>query len=321
MILHSKKYNTVYFSKGKVGSSTLARALEQTVESDWVDSAGEYTLSTFITRFKGYKLYVLIREPQKRWLSGFRENATGPHLYGTTPLRELNISDNNKFNSIEFGEPGEILSYFNHNPTPDQKLEIPIYINPKYEQTLKFWQNMVHYLIAYSNLDFAMGGNIHTGNWLWQVLILIQHFEVNIIQGDVLDHYTETYGFEPNATNKNVSDSLAIEQISSALKVMRTSGRTYQDLLNHYLKPEVFLFNKINDLKSNDKKLIITDDEINDLFIEYISNIYPLLINEYAFFSKLYKYKIFMTLLEVSSRYKLPSKTQQWMQDERIQHT
>ena len=316
MILHSKKYNTVYFSKGKVGSSTLARALEQTVDSDWVDSAGMYSLTTFITKFKGYKLYVLIREPKKRWLSGFRENSTGPHLYGAELIRVLDTSDKNiEFNLMEFGEPGVILSHHNHYPTPDQKLEIPIYINPKYEQTLKFWRNMVNYLLEYSNLDFAMGENIHTCNWLWQVLILAQHFEVNIVQGNVLDHFSETYGFDANATNKNVSDSLAIEQISRALQILKTGAITYQNLLNHYLKPEIFLFNKINSLKSNDEKLIITEDEINDLFIEYISNIHPSLLKRYAVVNSLYKQNIYMTLLEVASRYKLPSKIQQWMDE------
>ena len=43
MIFHSKEHNTIYYSHGKVGSSSLAMALNaMKSDHDWIDSSSKH---------------------------------------------------------------------------------------------------------------------------------------------------------------------------------------------------------------------------------------------------------------------------------------
>jgi hypothetical protein len=298
MIFHSANQKVVYFSSGKVGSSSIARSLEQLEEdNDWRDDAGKYTLGEFINLFKGYKLNVVIRNPYERWKSGFKENTLGPHLYGTTPLTSLQKNNETIFNYMEFDHQSNIIEKHSHN-FKNTNLEIPIYINPKYSNSIQFWTTMLTCQLQYCNYDFSLGNNVHTANWLWKILILSKFFTVNLIYGDVLDHLRAQYGDNDIIHNKNVTDRLAVQTFDNVIRSTFKAEMNLKTKLNKYLEPENYLYDVLmDDLKNTDDTLSVSDEQFIKIFKEY----YNLLNSDHKTidFASVYKQDIKQKVLEV----------------------
>ena len=273
MIFHSKEHNTIYYSHGKVGSSSLAMALNaMKPDHDWIDSSSKhYTVAEIKEKFPDYKMYVLIRDPYKRYISGLKENIIGPHMYGTEPV--LDLTNPHPYYLMKFDTHGNIE--LQDDNSIDSAKEIPLYLNPKYTQTQQFWRSSLRWLFRTSNYRCSFHDDEHLANWLWKVLLLQTHYDVTLITGNVFDHFHDTYSTNHVPDTKNKSNPAVLDNIANVLAEPNDqfNNMPIRYFIDTYQIPEVRLFNTLLNNMDDRNNLTLTYNQCCSLLVDYHNNI------------------------------------------------
>jgi len=193
----------VIYSLGKTGTTSLINSLTNDwystgeISADFMKELYPDSFNGHVDQYKAlqflykqqFKVYVIIREPWKRYVSGIKEVMQD----NLNPMFEDPIS--------------EVYSNLS-----DQKLTKAIdrlfYLSEfKRETDFKFDKTFPY------PSDFAIHHNYHIRNWLYSV----DKFNATFIDSSNLDNFIKDLGLLP-ATHTNVSDPLFLTRLEACIK-------------------------------------------------------------------------------------------------------
>ena len=257
MFFLNNKLKRLYFSRGKVGSSTFCTTLTSKENNpnwqDWEDLSGTgYDFSFYKKRpevLQDYEITVIIRDPWDRYISGLKEDIIGPHRYGF----DFTAGTTNN---------GDPIVKWQQNAIWDKA---------------EFWEGSLRQMFAtaepyYQTPEmFSAGFNsYHLSNFLYNVPILsVVRPDVKVMLSDnITDYIQNTYGVKV-LKNFNVSTPGMTEAITTAI-----DNLNYRNYIESYLKPEVNLFNQLvnrrDDLLKTPMNWVHWVSNYNDLADKYM---------------------------------------------------
>lgn len=226
MLCVSRNKNTVIYSLGKTGSTSLQEAL--TGHDDWITTGEHWIEDSSIPditsqpdgpgiQYRQLALYVeqglrpvfIIRDPLKRYISGLKEI-----VYDY-------ISVFDSFNQLhyELFEQGKLEQFLGRIIYLSEHA-----ITQEDQEKYKWGQG------------FSINSNYHTRNWL--VDIVQDYPNAKIVTVEQLDDYTTSLGVTPKRTN--VSSKREIERITEAYQGLRNN-----QAFANYLEPEILAYQQL----------------------------------------------------------------------------
>lgn len=248
MFLVNHKRKIAYYAHGKVGSSSVGVTFTSSSVwdqySDWHDLTGDLRsmrdkIHLLFTQFADYTVYVVIRDPLRRYLSGIKEDIYGPHSWGI-----------DLFTTIE--EERQLLS-----------------TDPEYILSEKFVHGAVNSylrpLTGPRSLCSPSMGSFHLENWLYEALLIARyHDNTHLVTTETLtQHVQDTHGIQ--IMNRNVSPPGLTDRIFSVI------SKDTQQLILSYLDPEYDVYRILLDFKHNNRdtvtlKSIKLYDDYHDVY-------------------------------------------------------
>ena len=212
----------MYYAHGKVGSSSVAVTFASTKiwdqHQDWHDLTADpesqrTSMQLLLTQFADYTVYLLLRDPLKRYISGVKEELYGPHTWG--------------------------IDLFTRNPQRKQLLSADYH----YIQSEAVVRRAVRWyfkpLSGPRSLCSPSMNSFHLANWLYRAAVLCAHHSnVHLITTETLtQHVKDTHDIE--LLNRNVSPPGLTD---SVLRSIETDTR---QLILSYLEPEQAVYQQL----------------------------------------------------------------------------
>jgi len=230
----NNKLKRLYFSRGKVGSSTFCSTLTSKEANpdnwqDWEDLSGTGVDFSFYRNrpevLRDYEITVIIRNPWSRYISGLKEDIIGPHRYGFDFTAG---TFNNGDPAVKWQEDAKDAVW----------------------EKATFWEGSLRQMFAtqepYHNLPemFSAGFNsYHLSNFLYNVPILsVVRPDVKVmLSSDITNYIEQTYNVTV-ARNFNVSTPGMTKAITDAIDAIHV-----RRIIEKYLEPEIRLFDSLQD--------------------------------------------------------------------------
>lgn len=226
MFLVNHKRKIVYYAHGKVGSSSVAVTFASTKiwdqHQDWHDLTADpesqrTSMQLLLTQFADYTVYLLLRDPLKRYISGVKEELYGDHTWGVDlftriPLHKQLLSADYDYIQTEAVVRRAVRWYFKPLSGPRSPCSPSM-------------------------------NSFHLANWLYRAAVLCAHHRnIQLITTETLtQHVQDTHDIE--LLNRNVSPPGLTNRILDAVHHV-DQGSTWQ-MIHSYLEPEQAVYQQL----------------------------------------------------------------------------
>lgn len=177
--------------------------------------------------YHDWKITVIVRDPWQRYVSGVCEVLFGGSSSGLFPIK---AADNIDFKRAK-------LSYEKQENT---ELKI-LYVSDDLRNDYNFIRGTLENMYAFCNYDISLNENMHTRNWLGNIIHArqlsgenIQVVDISSLQRYLTDRWPETH-FD----SYNVTSSIFKSNVERALSDMIIHDKIFRNRIEEFLDQEI----------------------------------------------------------------------------------